>query len=180
MRVRPAAIALLVAALLGVSACGDAAEPQAAAPQAAAQQQEQEQEQGTPETLAFTGTTLEGEPFDAASLAGRPTVLWFWAPWCATCFGQAASVADMQAAHGTKVNLLGIAGLGDAKEMKEFVADGEVGAVTHLNDKPGTVWKKFGIVEQSIYVILDKDGKIVHKGWMDSIDFEGKVAELAA
>lgn len=31
--------------------------------------------------LEFTGTTLAGEPFDAATLGGTPTVLWFWAPF---------------------------------------------------------------------------------------------------
>jgi hypothetical protein len=31
---------------------------------------------------SFAGTTVEGKPFSGASLAGKPTVLWFWAPWC--------------------------------------------------------------------------------------------------
>lgn len=31
--------------------------------------------------LAFTGTTLDGSTLDAATLAGNPVVLWFWAPF---------------------------------------------------------------------------------------------------
>ncbi len=31
--------------------------------------------------LDFTGTTVDGAPFDAAELAGAPVVLWFWAPF---------------------------------------------------------------------------------------------------
>ncbi|MFC0528400.1 redoxin family protein [Phytohabitans kaempferiae] len=182
MRVRLAMAALLAAALAGTGGCAGgerpAADPvrsQVAATEVAAT----EAPKPVPATLAFKGTTLEGKAFDAASLAGRPTVLWFWAPWCATCFGQAASVADMQAQFGTKVNLLGIAGLGDTKEMKDFVTEGEVGNVTHLDDQAGAVWKKFEIAEQSTYVFLDRDGKVTSKGWMDSVDFEGKVAEVA-
>jgi thiol-disulfide isomerase/thioredoxin len=187
MRVRLVAAALLATAVVvGAGGCGggaapsaewNAGQPPAAGAEPAAEQRDK---QGpVPATLTFGGTTLDGKPFDAASLAGRPTVLWFWAPWCATCFGQAASVSDMQDEFGTKVNLLGIAGLGDAKEMKEFVTDGQVGDVIHLNDQAGAVWKKFEITEQSTYVFLDRDGKVLGKGWMDSVDFEGKVAELA-
>ncbi|BCB74129.1 protein disulfide oxidoreductase [Phytohabitans flavus] len=190
MRVRLVAAALLAAAVaFGAGGCASGVtpnadwndgKPAAADAKPAADQKPADQKAGpVPATLTFSGTTLDGKPFDAASLAGRPTVLWFWAPWCATCFGQAASVADMQAEFGQKVNLLGVAGLGDAKEMKEFVTDGEVGNVTHLNDQAGSVWKKFKIAEQSTYVFLDRDGKVLSKGWMDSIDFEGKVAELA-
>ncbi|WP_173075450.1 redoxin domain-containing protein [Phytohabitans rumicis] len=184
MRARLAAVALLV--VLGVTACsgGEPEVDQAAPPQqqvAASQEATQPATAGpVPATLKFEGTTLDGKSFSGAALAGRPTVLWFWAPWCATCFGQAASVADMQTEFGTKVNLLGVAGLGDAKAMKEFVKDGEVGNVTHLNDEAGTVWKKFKIAEQSTFVLIDKDGKVLRTGWMDSVEFEGKVAEMAA
>lgn len=170
MRVRLVAAALLALTL----ASGCAGEPSTSSGQPVA-----DAKPGVPATLTFTGTTLDGKAFDGASLAGRPTVLWFWAPWCATCFGQAASVSDMQDEFGTKVNLLGVAGLGDAKAMKEFVADGQVGDVTHLDDQAGAVWQKFEITEQSTYVFLDRDGKVLSKGWMDSLDFEGKVAELA-
>ena len=48
-----------------------------------------------PATLSFTGKTLDGTAFNAATLAGRPVVLWFWAPWCATCASQAWTVAEI-------------------------------------------------------------------------------------
>jgi thiol-disulfide isomerase/thioredoxin len=180
MRVRLIVTALLAAGTVTLAGCGgDPAAPPSAGEPAAPAAAAQEAAAVVPAILKFQGTTLEGEPFDAASFAGKPTVLWFWAPWCATCFGQAASVSDMQRAHGDKVNLLGIAGLGKLDEMKQFVAEGDVANVKHLNDAAGAVWKKFGIVEQSTYLILDKDGKVLNKSWMDSMEFEGKVAELA-
>lgn len=121
-----------------------------------------------PGTFAFTGTTLDGQTFDAAAMAGKPAVLWFWAPWCATCFGQAPSVAEEATEHTGKVNFLGVAGLGKQPEMAEFVRDGEVGNVTHLNDEAGEIWRKFGITEQSHFVMIDRTGAVVHKGWLDS------------
>lgn len=31
--------------------------------------------------LAFTATSLEGEPVALADYAGQDVMLWFWAPW---------------------------------------------------------------------------------------------------
>jgi thiol-disulfide isomerase/thioredoxin len=132
-----------------------------------------------PATLAFTGTTVDGKRFDAATLAGRPAVLWFWAPWCGTCAGQAASVADARARYDGKVSVVGIAGLGDLKAMKEFVSDLDVGSVQHVNDQAGAIWRKFGITQQSVYVFLDAHGSVVHQGWLDSTAFDERLAALA-
>ncbi|MEV0899826.1 redoxin family protein [Actinoplanes sp. NPDC049802] len=133
-----------------------------------------------PESLAFTGTTLSGERFDAASLAGKPAVLWFWAPWCATCAGEAQSLGDIHAEYGDRLAILGIASLGGADEMKDFVADFELEGITHLDDPGGKLWKRFGIAQQSWYVMVDRTGKIVHRGYLDDLQLTGKVRELTA
>src|SRR5687768_13501262 len=92
-------------------------------------------------TLAFDGETLDGKPFQGASLAGKPVVLWFWAPWCATCFGQGPTVSNVAAEQGSRVSVIGVAGLGEEPAMRDFVRDAEVGAITHINDKAGAIWK---------------------------------------
>jgi thiol-disulfide isomerase/thioredoxin len=132
-----------------------------------------------PANLKFTATTLDGKTFDAANLAGHPTVLWFWAPWCATCAGQSATVAELATEYQGKVDIVGVAGMGEEKEMREFVSEFEVGGITHLSDKAGVVWKRFGITQQSVYVLLDRTGEVVAEGWMDSQQFTRWVAHLA-
>jgi thiol-disulfide isomerase/thioredoxin len=132
-----------------------------------------------PATLGFTGTTVDGKPFDAARLAGRPVVLWFWAPWCGTCAGQAASVAEARARYEGTVSVVGVAGLGDLKAMQRFVADLDVAAVPHVNDQAGAIWRKFGITQQSVYVFLDAGGSVVHKGWLDGVAFDQRLIALA-
>lgn len=42
-------------------------------------------------------TTLAGEPFDASTVADRPVVLWFWAPWCTVCRAEAPDIAEVAA-----------------------------------------------------------------------------------
>ena len=162
-------VAMLVAAGL-LTGCG-AATPADPKPVAAA---------AVSDTLAFTGKTLDGAPFDAKTLAGKPTLLWFWAPWCATCAGQASSINDLKAEYGDRLAILGIAGMGKNKEMHEFVSDLGVGAVPNLDDEAGVLWKRFGITEQSWFVLIDKSGKKLHTGWLDDVDLTAQVKSLVA
>ncbi|MGA5299334.1 redoxin domain-containing protein [Nucisporomicrobium flavum] len=156
-----------IAAVALLTGCGGATP---AAPTAAA----------APAALAFTGRTLDGTQFDAATLAGKPAILWFWAPWCATCASEAMSIADIHDEYGDRLNIVGIAGMGGNKEMHEFVSDLEVGAVPHLDDQPGAIWKKFGVTEQSTYVILDRSGRVVVTSYLDDLQLTTRVKALVA
>lgn len=169
----PVLPALLAATALTLSGCGaqgnapssgatGTAGPTSASSSAAAQAGS-----GTatvPEALRFTGTTVDDQPFDAATLAGKPTVLWFWAPWCPTCKAQGPETAKVAAQFRGEANVIGVAGLDKPQAMKDFVTDTKVGAFPNLSDEAGDIWKKFKITQQSVYVILDKDGKTVFTG----------------
>jgi thiol-disulfide isomerase/thioredoxin len=162
-----AAVTTAVLAVAALAGCGGTAATPAAAVKA-----------GVPAALAFQGRTLDGAAFDAATLAGRPAVLWFWAPWCATCAGQASTVTDAIAQYGNRLGILGIAGLGDNKAMHDFVHDLDTGSVTNLDDSAGAVWRKFKITEQSTFVLLDRQGTVVHSGYLDDVDFNERVKTL--
>ncbi len=133
-----------------------------------------------PDSLDFSGTTLDGAPYDAAQLLGKPAVLWFWAPWCATCAGQAQSVADDHEEYAGRLAFLGVAGMGTTKAMRQFVSDMQVGAVTHLNDPKLKIWTKFTIVEQSTYVMIDAAGKIVNRSYLDDLALTGALRKLVS
>jgi peroxiredoxin len=132
-----------------------------------------------PERLRFTGRTVDGRDFDGATLAGKPAVLWFWAPWCPTCMRQSGAVRDTAAKYAGKVNVVGIAGQDDLSAMKGFVKEQNVGSVPHVADEPGTVWKRFGVTAQSTYVLLDASGTVTHKGYLDANGLATRVAALA-
>ncbi|MFG3658696.1 TlpA family protein disulfide reductase [Streptomyces sp. NPDC047706] len=123
-----------------------------------------------PEALRFTGTTVDGRPFDAATLAGKPTVLWFWAPWCPTCKAQGPETAKVAAQYQGKAHVIGVAGLDKRQAMQDFVKDTGVGSFPNLSDEAGEIWKKFEITQQSFYVVLDKDGKAVFTGSLPAGD----------
>ena len=127
--------------------------------------------------LEFAGRTLEGEPFEGTSLAGTPTVLWFWAPWCPTCRAQIPTVSAIGEEYAGRVNVIGVGGLDTQGEIEALA--GRIDHVTHLIDDEGTVWKHFRVTAQSTYTVIDADGAIVHEGYLDNGALEDLVADLA-
>ncbi|MGW8646033.1 TlpA family protein disulfide reductase [Micromonospora chalcea] len=132
-----------------------------------------------PATLSFTGKTLDGTAFSAAGLAGRPVLLWFWAPWCATCASQAWTVAEIAPAYRDTVPIVGVAGLGEQKAMKDFVTEFDLGGTTQIDDRNGALWRRFKVTEQSTFVVLDRTGRVVHQGFLDGEALTRQVETLA-
>lgn len=127
--------------------------------------------------LDFTATTLDGEAFEGGTLAGKPAVLWFWAPWCPTCRAQSSNVSALAEKYDGQVAVVGVGGL-DSAESIEDVA-GQIPHVTHLVDADGSVWQQFRVTAQSTYTVLDAEGEIISEGYLDDADLNSLVAKLA-
>ncbi|MEU4575608.1 redoxin domain-containing protein [Nonomuraea sp. NPDC023979] len=110
-----------------------------------------------PAALRFDARTLDGEPFEGESLAGRPVAFWFWAPWCPKCLSDAPAVKAAAARHGD-VTVVGVAGLDTEAAMKQFVRRTGTGDLVHLSDAEGALWTKLGVSEQSTFVFMRPDG----------------------
>ncbi len=132
-----------------------------------------------PEILRFTAATVDGTTFDAATLAGKPAVLWFWAAWCPRCRAAAGEVAAVSADYAGRAQVVGVAGLGSGREpMKKFVTDTNIGGFPHLADDKGAVWQRFGVTAQEYFVIIDSSGRVAHKGALTGAELRGKVDGL--
>ncbi len=107
---------------------------------------------------SFTGTTLEGAAFDSSMLAGKPAVLWFWAPWCTVCRAEGPDVAAVAAKFADQVTFVGIPGLGEVGPMRQFVDDTGTGGFQHVSDVDGALWQQFGVVAQPSFVFIDGSG----------------------
>jgi peroxiredoxin len=130
--------------------------------------------------LTFSATTIDGTSFDAAALAGKPVVLWFWASWCPKCRAKAGDVAAVQRDLSGKVHVVGVAGLGSGDAaMDRFAADAGITGFPNLADDKGEVWKKFGVTTQEYFVIIDKAGTIIHKGPLSGADLRQRATVLA-
>jgi thiol-disulfide isomerase/thioredoxin len=101
--------------------------------------------------------TLDGASFDGRSLASKPVVFWFWAPWCPKCLSEAPAVKAAAAKH-KDVAFVGVAGLDTEAAMKEFVQRTGTGNIVQLSDDKGVVWTKLGVSAQSTFVFMKPDG----------------------
>lgn len=159
---------LLLAVVLVFTGCGTATEDSAAADTSTST---------GASSLAFSGETLDGASFQGKQLAGKPAVLWFWAPWCPTCRAQAPGVSALAERYAGRVSVVGVGGLADVDDIRDYAR--QVEGPTHLIDPDGALWRHFGVTAQSTYVVLDADGGVLAEGYLDDRVLADKVAELA-
>jgi thiol-disulfide isomerase/thioredoxin len=114
-----------------------------------------------PKLLRFTARTLDDKDFTGESLAGKAAVLWFWAPWCPRCMGEAPHLGSLAKDQAGKVTFVGVGAQDGLPAMKKFVADNEVGGFQHLADLDASIWTRFGITQQPAYAFVRPDGNIV-------------------
>lgn len=178
----------LVAAGLMLSACGSGADQDqaAAAPAAAAVAPAQSGDSAAasgavPVPLRFTAAAVDGSMIDGTALAAKPTVAWFWTPWCSICRAEADEVAAMAERYAGRLNVVGIAGLGKVEDMKRFVAQTGVGGFTHAVDADGSLWRGFGVIGQPSFAFVHPDGEVeVVPGSLSPADLERRIDDLLA
>ena len=130
-----------------------------------------------PATLRFTSTTVDGKRFEGSSLAGKPVLLWFWAPWCPTCRSQVAQVQEIASEYKGDISVVGVGSLDDADAIRAFARG--FTDVTHLADEAGAVWKHFRVTQQSSFVLLDASGaKVFSAGYGGSDELDERVADV--
>ncbi|HET7736313.1 MAG TPA: redoxin domain-containing protein [Nocardioidaceae bacterium] len=128
---------------------------------------------GVPALLDFTARTVDGESFRGAELAGKPVLLWFWAPWCPVCRGQLSMVEDLAEEYAGRVAVVGVGSLDSADAIADFAAGT---AVTQITDEDGSVWRRFSVTEQSSFVLLDVRGEpVLRTGYADDDAVPGAV-----
>ena len=114
--------------------------------------------------LTFTAKTVDGKNFSSKVLVNKkPTVIWFWAPWCAICMNESAYIVAAAEKYKGKVNFVGIGALGSTEEMVDFVSHTKTSNFPNLNDAEGKLWNRFGIVIQPTILFIDATGKITSK-----------------
>ncbi|CAN5889396.1 protein disulfide oxidoreductase [soil metagenome] len=109
---------------------------------------------------AFSAPTLAGGEVDTASFEGRPTVLWFWAPWCTICRAEASGVVETAGELAEEVDLYGVAGRGEVDAMEQFVDQTGTDGLTHVIDDDGSIWSDYEVAAQPAFAFIDADGEV--------------------
>jgi thiol-disulfide isomerase/thioredoxin len=125
--------------------------------------------------LDFSAVDLDGMPVTGVE---GPVVLWFWAPWCPICRGEApALVKEVEGSPG--VTFIGVASRDELPAMKAFVSETGVGGFQHLADVDGEIWARFGVTAQPAMAFISSDGQVkVVPGALAPQDVIARTAEL--
>lgn len=158
---------LFAAVVLAACGGGSSAQPRLAVP--------------ADQILDFTGPNLEGGTFDASTLKGKPTVFWFWAPWCTVCRAEAPSVERIAKKYGASVNFVGVPGRAETPAMKRFVSDTGITSLTNVVDVDRSLWKRFGVTAQPAFAFVAADGEVrTVAGGMKESELDRAVSDLLA
>ena len=128
----------------------------------------------------FSSTTLDGQSVTQANFEGKPTIMWFWAPWCSVCRAEAPTLAKVADQLDGTVDVIGVAALGSVDEMNTFVSDTGIENFSQLADPDAKVWSVFGVASQPAFAFISADGSVeVVQGSIDKDEILERAATLS-
>ena len=129
----------------------------------------------------ITGTTLDGQPFDLASLAGRPVVVNFWGPSCVPCREEFPLLESKLRQHaGSGLAIVGVLMDDPPEPARQFVTDYHATWPTVVDpDKAARNAYKVAARPQSYFI--DRNGVLrsIQVGELTDADFERQFAKIS-
>jgi cytochrome c biogenesis protein CcmG/thiol:disulfide interchange protein DsbE len=107
---------------------------------------------------SFTATTLEGEVFSSAQLAGRAAIVNVWASWCNPCVDEHPVLLDTAARHAADIRLVGIVYQDTADGARSFLARYGDGGWPNLLDDSGQIAVDLGVTGPPETFFVDAQG----------------------
>lgn len=130
---------------------------------------------------AISGTTLDGEPFDLASLHGRPVIVNFWGPTCVPCRDEFPLLKSKLAEHaGDDLAVVGILMADPPDLAREFVAE-QAATWPTVVDPDGAIKGGYRVAARPQTYFIDRDGVLrsIQIGELREPDFERQYALIA-
>jgi peroxiredoxin len=136
---------------------------------------------GAPPAPSFELPLLDGEVVDSdEQWAERPMVLIFFESWCELCRQQQSEINDLVEDYRDIVLFLGVTGLSDEGDVREYVAENDV-AYPVATDHSGEVWLRYAAEEPPLVALVSKGGQLL-RGWPGGLPAESlrdQIDELA-
>lgn len=122
----------------------------------------------------LTGTTLDGAPFDLASLRGRPVIVNYWASWCVPCRDEFPLFKQALADHADDgLAIVGTVYL-DSDDAARTFAQKTGASWPSVSDPDGSLAKAWRVVAPPQTYFIDRNGVIVSRqiGEVSAADFQ--------
>jgi cytochrome c biogenesis protein CcmG/thiol:disulfide interchange protein DsbE len=130
---------------------------------------------------ALTGTTLDGQPFDLASLAGKPVLINFWGPSCIPCRDEFPLMKAKLAEHAADgLSIVGVLTDDPVEPARAFVA--RYGAPwPTVVDPDKSLKATYRVAGRPQTYFVDRTGVLrsIQIGQMQDADFERQYAQIA-
>ncbi len=123
--------------------------------------------------------TLDGKVTDlSAVIAGKPTVLEFWATWCGNCKQLEPAMTKAHAKYKDRVQFIAVAvSLNQSVDrVKAYQARYKL-PFLFLYDRRGDASEAYDAPATSYVVVIDKAGKVVYTGVGGTQDLEAAIAK---
>ncbi|MGB3096118.1 MAG: TlpA disulfide reductase family protein [Candidatus Deferrimicrobiaceae bacterium] len=120
---------------------------------------------GIQEWVDFTLPEPGGGQVSLAQFIGKkPVLLVFWATWCAICKEEIPVINRMHSEPPTSgsLQILALDFMESEKKVNAFIKRNKV-AYPVLLDRRGKVARKYRVVGIPTFILIDRDGKIVHR-----------------
>jgi cytochrome c biogenesis protein CcmG/thiol:disulfide interchange protein DsbE len=112
---------------------------------------------------AFTATTLEGEQFSSAALAGRPALVNVWASWCDPCVDEHPLLLATAQAYAGELSLVGIVYQDSVDGARGFLARYGDGDWPDLLDTSGRIAIDLGVTGPPETFFVDAAGIVRYR-----------------
>jgi len=113
--------------------------------------------------VAFTGTTLDGKPFDIESMRGKIVLLDFWSTTCAPCIAKMPELKELHEkyhVHGFEVVGILVDIDRNLERAVEIIESRGLPWI-HLHDSLGELHRKFHGQGVPHCILLDGEGKVI-------------------
>lgn len=88
----------------------------------------------------------------------RPLLLWFWAPHCSVCKGEAPGLEQFARENADRLRVVGLGAFDDLEYARRFVDDTGI-TFTMLWSDSRTAWQHYGVTAFSSFWLLDRQGR---------------------
>lgn len=129
----------------------------------------------------ITGTTLDGAPFDLATLRGKPVIINFWGPTCVPCRTEFPLLARKAAEHGADgLVIVGVL-TDDPVEPARAFAAANGGTWATVIDPGARIKAAYRVLGRPQTYFVDRNGILqsIQIGEVVDTDFERQYAAIA-